>query len=325
MRRQEANAANLLAGDSGTGQAQRARAPSRFRMWVGDEAAFSTAKVCSIHHNYHQHPLMQPERLAQLARSLMPNGQCRFIAPGTSQSSPFQHKADSPDGLGIEEVFRRIEEPGSWVALYHVETDLAYDRFLREALDTVKHLIDRQEGGVFKVNGFMFISAPPSVTPFHIDRENNFWLQIRGRKTINVWDPTDRETVSARDVEEFIVNRSLAGVKLQEEARARSHEFDTGPGEGVYFPSTSPHTTRSDPHWARPGDGISISIGIVFYTPVTRRRAYAHFVNRQLRRLGFEPQLPGASSWGDRVKHILGRVLVIPYRLLRGYSPPPGF
>ncbi len=325
MSRQAADTVDLLTGDTTAGQERPTRASFPFRIWVDDEAKFLMTKVCAIHHNYHEHPLMQPERLAQLAKSLMPKGQCRFIAPGTSQTSPFQHKADSPDEHGIEEVFRRIEEPGSWVALYHVETDPAYDRFLRDALGTVKHLIDRQEGEIFKVNGFMFISAPPSVTPFHIDRENNFWLQIRGRKTINVWDPTDRETVSARDVEEFIVNKSLAGVKLQDEARARSHEFDTGPGDGVYFPSTSPHTTRSDPHWARPGDGISISIGIVFYTPVTRRRAYVHFINRLLRRLGFEPQPPGGAQWVERVKSVPGRLLVNAYRLFRGYSPPPGF
>ena len=171
----------------------------------------------------------------------------------------------------------------------------------------------------------MFISAPPSVTPFHIDRENNFWLQIRGRKTINVWEPSDRQTVSARDVEEFIVNRTLAGVQLREEALNRSHEFDTGPGDGVYFPSTSPHTTRCDASWVRPGDGVSISIGIVFYTSVTRRYANVHAMNRVLRRLGMEPQSPGTSAWLDTMKYPLGRIAVSFSRFLRGYSPPAGF
>lgn len=310
-----------MAGESETPTSSTS---SSFQISV-DESVFSTAKISAIRHNFHEHPLMQPERLAQLARSLMPNGQCRFIAPGTSQSSPFDHKAESPDGLSIEEVFRRIEEPGSWVALYRVDTDPEYARFLHEVLDSVRHLIDRQEGAIFMARGFVFISAPPSVTPFHIDRENNFWLQIRGRKTISVWEPTDRETVSSRHVENFIVNKDLAGVRLQEEARVRSHEFDTGPGDGVYFPSISPHTTRSDRSWCRPGDGVSISIGIVFYTHVTRQHAYTHFVNRILRRLGIEPQAPGTSLRVDRVKHALGRLLILPYRLFRGYSPPPGF
>ena len=316
---------NSLLADTKSGQVQPTEAPSPFRIWTDNEARFSLGKVGSIHHNYHEHPLMQLDRLAQLAKSLMPSGQCRFIAPGTTQASPFHHEPQSSQGLSIEEVFRRIEEPGSWVALYNVETHPLYGQFLKEALGTVKQVIDRDEHDMFKVQGFMFISAPPSVTPFHMDRENNFWLQIRGRKIINVWNPTDRHTVSASNVEDFIVNRSLTGVQLQQEALNRSHEFDTGPGDGVYFPSTSPHMTRCDAKWVQPGDGVSVSIGIVFYTSVTRQRANIHFLNRTLRRLGMTPTSPGISVWLDRLKYPIGRVLVKIYCLFRRYSPPAGF
>ena len=173
--------------------------------------------------------------------------------------------------------------------------------------------------------GFIFISAPPSVTPFHIDRENNFWLQLRGRKTINVWDRMDREVVAAADVENFIVSRSLEKVRLKDEFRGRSFEFDTGPGDGVYFPSTTPHMTRTDTRWARPGDGVSISIGINFYTDTTRRHANVHAFNKVLRRLGMTPRSPGTSDWADGLKYPLGRMAVNLKRLLRRYTPPPGF
>ena len=300
-------------------------APPTFRIQLDDETEFSLLKVSPFRHNYQNHPLMQLDRLEQLAKLLMRHGRCRFVTSGTTQFSQFLPKLQSTDGLSIEEVFRRIEEPGSWIGLYYVETDPEYDQFLREVLGTVKHLIDRQQPGTFIVNGFIFISAPPSATPFHIDRENNFWMQIRGRKTLNVWDPTDRQAVGAREVENFIVNSSLAGVKLQEELLARSHEFDTGPGDGVYFPSTSPHTTRCDTHWARPGDGVAISIGVNFYTSVTRRRAYIHAFNQFLRRLGVNPRSPGASTWMDGLKHPLGRILMEMRRRFWGRSPPAGF
>jgi hypothetical protein len=58
-------------------------------------------------------------------------------------------------------------------------------------------------------------ATPPSVTPFHIDRENNFWLQIRSRKLMHVWDPTDSEVVSPPDREAFIVNADLDNVRLK--------------------------------------------------------------------------------------------------------------
>jgi len=36
------------------------------------------------------------------------------------------------------------------------------------------------------------LSAPPAQTPFHIDRDDNFWLQIRGSKRKTVWSPDAR-------------------------------------------------------------------------------------------------------------------------------------
>ena len=93
-----------------------------------------------------------------------------------------------------------MEEPGSWIALYNVEAVPRYAALLQEIIDGLRERVEREEPGIFAVTGFIFISAPPSVTPFHIDRENNFWLQLHGRKTLSVWDPNDREAVSAPHV-----------------------------------------------------------------------------------------------------------------------------
>ena len=100
---------------------------------------------------------------------------------------------------------------------------------------------------MFEVGGFIFVSAPPSVTPFHIDRENNFWLQLRGRKSLTVWDRQDREVVPSEAVEKFILTGSLDDVKLADAMRSRGRVFDSGPGDGVFFPSTSPHMLAARP------------------------------------------------------------------------------
>jgi len=287
--------------------------------------AFSTQKVQAIRHNFDQHPLMQLPALARLAKALTPTKQCRYIKPGTKADSSFDHGDSDPQGRAVDEVFARIEEPGSWIALYNVETDPEYRGFLDEVIAGVRPLVEPQEPGIFSVGGFIFISAPPSVTPFHIDRENNFWLQVRGRKLMSVWDPTDRVVVSAKARNDFIVYAGLDDVKLREGFRERSHEFDVGPGDGVYFPSTSPHMTRCDPGWTAPGDGVSISIGVVFYTSVTRRTAYVHALNLQLRQLGWTPREPGESLWADRLKYPLGRAVVGLKKHLSGYKPRVGF
>jgi hypothetical protein len=295
-----------------------------YKIWVDDPGAFSTARVQTIHHNFHEHPLMQLPALAVLANELAATKQCRFIAPGSEQASVFAHHPTESAGRSVDEVFRRMDEPGSWVALYNVETNPLYRAFLAEVTAQVRALVEPQQPGMFSVGGFIFISAPPSVTPFHIDRENNFWLQIKGRKTMNVWDHTDRHVVAAGAVEQFIMYAGLEGVRLKEGFRERSHEFDVGPGDGVYFPSTSPHMTRSDPNWVQPGNGVSISIGVVFYTEVTRRHANIHAWNLQLRRLGLTPREPGQSHWLDALKYPCGRSFIWFKKTFRGYRPQVG-
>ncbi|CAN7772666.1 JmjC domain-containing protein [Variovorax sp. LjRoot178] len=276
------------------------------RVWTDDSDRFSVNKIAALRHNFHEHPLFQVAELAQLAKELVPFKKCRFIRPGISQASSFTHDSEHPDGRGIDEVFRHIEEPGSWVALYNIEVIPRYADLLASIVDTMRPYVEREQPGIFNVNGFAFISAPPSVTPFHIDRENNFWLQLHGRKTMNVWDHTDRVVVSAEAVEDFIVGHSLRKVRFKEEFRQRSHQFETQPGDGVYFPSTSPHMTSSGPGWARPGDGVSISIGVTFYTSVTRRMACVHQVNRLMRKMQMSPAFPGESAAADALKAPVG-------------------
>jgi len=292
------------------------------RVWPVDPASFSTRRLHPLRHNIDQHPLFQLPALQELARTLMPKGQCRFLRPGTTQGSSFSHDPQHPSGWSIDEVFARMEEPGSWLALYNVQTESEYKIALWRIVDDLRPVIEPEQPGIFLVAGFIFLSAPPSVTPFHIDRENNFWLQLRGRKTMNVWDNTDRDIIPAAAVENFIAGGDQ--VPYQEAFRARSHEFNVGPGDGVYFPSTSPHMTQTDTGWVAPGDGVSVSLGVNFYTSVTRRTARVHQFNRIARRLGMSPSYPGQSPAIDAIKAPLGHWLAAARYRRNHITPPPG-
>lgn len=294
------------------------------RIWFEDSPAYQCRTVTPFKHSLSNHPLLQLPRLQQLAESLLDSGQCKFIAANATQTSPFSTMNRNPEGRSIADIFARIEEPGSWISMYNVETDPEYRQFLQDALSTIRPLIDLQDPGMFNVGGFIFVSAPPSVTPFHIDRENNFWLQIRGRKTINVWNPNDRVAVSEAAVENFIVQGDLADVCFRDEIRSRSFAAEMGPGEGVYMPSTSAHMTRADTGWVRPGDGYAISIAMVFYSKATRRAANLYALNQFLRWRGLVPTPPGQSRWLDTVKYPIARALVLGRKYLRGYKPRVG-
>jgi hypothetical protein len=289
-----------------------------------DGHRFNSRQIVPLRHRFDTHPAMQLPALREVARRLHPQGQCRFIRPGSTVASAFWHDPQAPDGRDIDAVFDRIEEPGSWIALYNVETDPSCRAFLDEVIGAVRPMVEPEQPGLFNVTGFVFVSAPPSVTPFHIDRENNVWLQLRGRKSISVWDPSDREAVDARAVEAFIAHRDLSRVTLRDGLVERAHRFDVGAGDGVYWPATSPHMSVTDRAWCTPGDGVSISIGVCFYTASTRRDARVHQWNRILRRIGLDPVSPGLSSWRDAIKAPLGAAAVAVQHRLSGYQPPPG-
>lgn len=297
---------------------------TKHKIWFEDDSLYHCRKVAPIKHSFSDHPLLQLPRLQQLAESLLEKGQCKFIDSDATQASPFDTMNRNPQGRSIADIFARIEEPGSWISMYNVETDPEYRAFLWEALNTVRPLVDLQDSGMFNVGGFIFVSAPPSVTPFHIDRENNFWLQIRGKKQINVWEPNDRVAVPEAAVENFIAQGDLGDVKFREEIRSRSFVGNMSAGEGVYMPSTAAHTTLSDTSWVTTDDGYAISIAIVFYTNATRRAANLYALNQFLRRRGLTPTPPGQSRLLDVIKYPFARALVLGRKYLRGYQPRAG-
>lgn len=309
--------------------------PAAYRVCADDPAAFSTYSITALHHNFHEHPLFQIPELVKLGKELAPLDQCRFMRPGITVASPIAHDSRHPDGRSIDEFFHRLEEPSSSVALYNIEVVPRYQALLHAIVNTMRASVEPEQPDIFRVNGFVFISSPPSVTPFHIDRENNFWLQLHGRKVMNVWDHGDRSIVPAEAVEDFIVTHSLRKVRFKEEFRSRSQEFHARPGDGVYFPSTSPHMTRSESEWTSPGDRVSISIGVTFYTSATRKVARVHQVNRVLRRCGLSPAYPGVSPTADALKAAVGGLVGATRSRLVGMSasarrfrlvttPPPG-
>src|SRR5438270_332982 len=81
----------------------------------------------------------------------------------------------------------------------------------------------------------IFITSPLRVSSYHIDRECNFLLQIRGAKTIHVFDQNDREVLSEQELESFwTVDNNAAVYKPQLQNRANSYLLQ--PGCGVHIP-----------------------------------------------------------------------------------------
>ena len=268
--------------------------------WLELDAAAMTRRfgrrAFAVRHRLAGHALFGLPRLVELAQRLP---SCKVEYNAGDVPLTLDPRRTPRNGLSAEETIRRIEESNSWMVLKNVEIDPEYgallDRCLAEVAagggPPVRAMRDRE--------AFVFVSSPGAVTPYHMDPEENFLLQVRGTKTIQVLPPDDRSVLSVEELEHFFggAHRNLV---FRERYRALASPFILSPGLGVHVPVTAPH-------WVQNGPGVSISFSLTFRTPDSARRAHAHRANGYLRRMGLEPSPVGDSVFGDELKHLLLR------------------
>ncbi len=154
-------------------------------------AACYPGRPGKLSHDLAGHPLLALEALVELGRE-MPAADVEYNAGDL----PIGVDPDlvARTGLSVEETIRGIEQCGSWMVLKHVERNPLYSALLDEVLAGIAPVVEPVTGEMLTHQGFIFISSPGAVTPFHMDPEHNILLQIRGRKTITIF-PGDSAVV----------------------------------------------------------------------------------------------------------------------------------
>jgi Cupin-like domain len=251
-----------------------------------------------IGHHLAGHPLFELPQLLELAQRLPAD--CIAYNAGNVAVAEGLYRAPRT-GLSVEETIRRIEACQSWMVLKHVELDAEYRALLDGCLDEVQQFSEPLAPGMRKREGFIFISSPRSVTPYHLDPEYNFLLQIRGSKRVHIWNPNDREVITDEDLEDFFTSEEQERLRFKDEYERKAFVFELTPGRGLHFPVTAPH-------WIENGEGVSVSFSATFRTPASERRAVVYGVNAALRRRGWEPTPAGRSAVLDTMKYHAGRV-----------------
>ncbi|MDF1780729.1 MAG: cupin-like domain-containing protein [Alcanivoracaceae bacterium] len=248
----------------------------------------------TIQHTLNNHPSLSLERLVEVARSL-PRERVEFNL-GTVDIGMRPEKVPI-NGLTPEETVRRIEENKSWIVLKYVEQIPEYKQLLDQCLADIRQFTDKNLDGLHAEQAFIFISSPGSVTPYHIDQEHNFLLQIRGNKTMHVWDPDDRVAMPEEAVEATVFGANAhRNLPWDDNFRQRGEAVSLTPGAGVYVPVHSPH-------WVKNGDAVSISFSITFRSAWSRRYVGMFALNAKLRSLGWRPAPVGQSALRDKVKY----------------------
>ncbi len=255
-------------------------------------AAYFDRKPFLVRHALAGHRLFALERILALARALPE----KFVEYNAGALPVSARATDTPrNGLSAEETVRRIAECGSWMVLKRVEQDPEYGALMDGCLDEIARAAPGTVPAMKRREGFLFLSSPGAVTPFHLDPEHNFLLQIRGSKTVSMWDRDDRFVLPDAELETFysaFVHRSLP---WRDEFQTTAWTAELAPGKGLHFPVAVPH-------WVKNGPEVSISFSITFRSDSSEARELVYRANARLRRLGLSPRPPGQSIILDSTK-----------------------
>ncbi|MEO5708000.1 MAG: cupin-like domain-containing protein [Alteraurantiacibacter sp.] len=248
-------------------------------------------------HELHDHPLLAIDALAALGEAL----------PATSVE---YNRGDVPvgvtgkpgaTGLAIGETIRNIATSNSWAALKNIEQSSTYAGLLLDILGELKPIVERRTGKMLKPQGFIFISSPDAVTPYHFDPEHNILLQLRGTKVMTVFPAGANEYAPDR-VHESYHRGGARELTWQDDFVRDGMPFPLEPGEALFVPVMAPHFVNNGPQ-------VSISLSVTWRSEWSFAEADARAFNGLLRKWGLDPRPPGRWPSRNRLKAMSWRLL----------------
>lgn len=250
-----------------------------------------------LRHGLGRHPLLDLERLAQLAEDL-PAASVEYNAG--NQPIGVSGKP-APTGLAIGETIRNIDRSNSWAALKNIEQDPDYAALLADLLAELEDAIVARTGRMMKTQGYIFVSSPDAVTPYHFDPEHNILLQLVGSKEMTVFPAGDPRFAPDTVHETY---HTGGGRELTWDAILATDGtcFPLATGDALYVPVMAPHFVRN-------GSAPSISLSITWRSEWSFAEADARAFNGVLRRLGLEPRAPKRWPARNRGKALAWRAL----------------
>ncbi|NJM50504.1 MAG: transcriptional regulator [Sphingomonadales bacterium] len=251
-----------------------------------------------LNHCLGDHPLLTLEALAQLGE-VLPEKSVEYnrgdlpigIAP-----------EDVPDnGLPIGETIRRVEESGSWAVLKNIEQMPEYSELLLGLLGELKPHIEQKTGEMLRPQGFIFISSPGTVTPYHFDPEHNILLQLRGTKTMTQF-PAGDPRFAPDETHEAYHSGGPRNLVWDDSMAQAGTAWLLSPGDALFVPVMAPHFVKNGPE-------PSISLSITWRSDWSFAEADARAMNAMIRKLGLSPKAPGRYPVSNRAKAYIWRAL----------------
>ncbi|MBD5654738.1 MAG: cupin-like domain-containing protein [Candidatus Eremiobacteraeota bacterium] len=204
-------------------------------------------------------------------------------------------KSHEREPKSLQEAIATIGDSNTLVLLKGLADDAEFGPICRRVLAEVEEQVgEALRADLSEGRATLVISSPGRVTPYHIDAETNFLLQLRGDKVVHIFDPRDRTVLTDRELEAFY-SGDMSAAKYKEDRQRDASVFDFSPGKGLHLPILAPH-------WTQNGNSVSVAISINCSLRSNRRLAKVYRFNKIARKLKFSPSSPGISVWKDRFK-----------------------
>lgn len=261
----------------------------------GKMAASYNRSPFLVEHRLQAHPLFKLDALFALCRRL-PRRQVVHRFGPTAIDADFDASFHvDRKGMTLEDAIAQFEERQAYIYIANPERDPEYRPVIEGLLAEMAAQTDAVDPCMTWYSTYVFISAQQSVTPYHADREMNFLLQVRGLKTVQLWDPADDTVLGQARKEHMFSSAADARPPYDASFAAKAMHYELRPGIGVHHPFLAPHLVQTGPE-------LSISFALSFRTRQSDVWSDAYRVNQRLRRLGLRPTAVGAAPRLDAAK-----------------------
>ena len=251
-----------------------------------------------LDHNMVAHELLTLEALAELGTAL-PEKSVEYN-PGDLPVGI--RPEDVPhNGMTIGDTIRMIDRSASWAVLKNIEQMPEYEALLLSLLSEIRPILERKTGKMLKPQGFIFVSSPDAVTPYHFDPEHNILLQLRGEKWMTTF-PAGNARFAADEIHEGYHLGGHRNLVWQDDFEAEGLRHHLTPGKAIFVPVMAPH-------FVKVGPDPSISLSITWRSDWSFAEADARAFNGWLRQRGVVPKAPGRFPAQNKAKALAWRVL----------------
>ena len=243
------------------------------------------------------HPLFELEAIARLAE-MLPTTSVEYNA--ANQPLGIDGKPE-PTGVPIGETIRKIDQSASWAVLKNIEQHADYAALLADLLAELRPAIEARTGAMLKTQGYLFISSPNAVTPYHFDPEHNVLLHLRGSKVMTQF-PAGDTRFAPDQVHESYHTGGGRELPWREDMAPCGSEWPLVPGEALFVPVMAPHFVRNGP-------APSVSLSITWRSEWSFAEADARAFNGVLRQIGIKPASTGRWPARNTAKAYCWRML----------------